>query len=194
MEISGVVVAFHVPPGDRDPTSLEIPVPNDGGRQTPLLHLWWPVVRLGRESTATEAEPRSGSCRVLGRNKGMLPAASASSSSWTETSTISCYPRLFHCSLATKHVPRSATLVTTRIMPSSKFTEILDPQFQSTSLKSDVRLEDLIAASDTSGRGRTSSETSSRSESSSGSRTQSGDRTEAKRKQRLSRLLSIAKR
>jgi hypothetical protein len=79
-------------------------------------------------------------------------------------------------------------------MSASKFTEILDSQYQSTSPQSDVRLEDLIAASDLSGRGRTSSETSSGSDYSNQGRHNSGDRTEEKSKQRLSRLLSIGKR
>ena len=76
-------------------------------------------------------------------------------------------------------------------MPSSKFTEILDPDFQSTSPRSDVRLEDIIAL--TEARGRTCSETSSHSESSSDSRQNSGERTENKPKRR-SRFLSISKR
>jgi hypothetical protein len=78
-------------------------------------------------------------------------------------------------------------------MPSGKFTEILDPELHSTSPKSDVRLEDILAATET-GRGRTSSETSSKSNSSVGSRHTSGERVDEKPKQRLSRLLSIAKR
>ena len=79
-------------------------------------------------------------------------------------------------------------------MSSSKFTEVLDSQYQSTSPQSDVRLEDLIAASNLSGRGRTSSETSSTSDSSNASRQNSGERTEEKTKQRRSRFLSISKR
>ena len=87
------------------------------------------------------------------------------------------------------HTRYSNTSLST--MPSSKFTEILDPNFQSTSPRSDVRLEDIIAA--TEARGRTSSETSSHSESSSDSRQNSGERTEQKPKRR-SRFLSISKR
>lgn len=78
----------------------------------------------------------------------------------------------------------------------SKFTEILDPEFQSTSPHCDVRLEDIIAASDLSNRGRTSSETSSASESSPSrsSRFNSGDRIDQKRSGRLSRIFSVTKR
>ena len=78
-------------------------------------------------------------------------------------------------------------------MSPSKFTEILDPEHHTTSPRSDVRLEDIIAASEISSRGRTSSEVSSQSTSSTGSRQDSGDRTENQTKQRLSRLLSKAK-
>lgn len=67
----------------------------------------------------------------------------------------------------------------------SKFTEILEPGFQSTSPQDDVRLEDIIGAADMSNRGRTSSEASSRSFSSSSA----GDRREEKGRKRLSRLL-----
>ncbi|KIW57287.1 hypothetical protein PV05_05855 [Exophiala xenobiotica] len=66
----------------------------------------------------------------------------------------------------------------------SKFTEILDPEYQTSSPQDDVRLEDIIAATHMSYRARTSSETSSRSTSSS-----SGDRPEEKTRKRLSRLL-----
>lgn len=86
-----------------------------------------------------------------------------------------------------------ATTSVASIMPSSKFTEILDPELHSTSPKSDVRLEDILAASDNT-RGRTSSDTSSKSNSSTSSRPNSGERVDQKSKQRLSRLLSIAKR
>jgi hypothetical protein len=75
-------------------------------------------------------------------------------------------------------------------MSSSKFTEIMDPEFHCTSPKSDVRLEDILAATESSHRGRTPSETSNSSE---GSRHNSGDRTEGKTKHRLSRLLTIKK-
>ncbi|KEF61562.1 uncharacterized protein A1O9_03129 [Exophiala aquamarina CBS 119918] len=71
----------------------------------------------------------------------------------------------------------------------SKFTEILDPGFQSTSPKSDVRLEDIIGAAELSQRARTSSEASSRSASSS-----SADRMGEKSRRRLSKLLTGAKR
>ncbi|KIW47347.1 uncharacterized protein PV06_00048 [Exophiala oligosperma] len=67
---------------------------------------------------------------------------------------------------------------------SSKFTEILDEGYQTSSPQDDVRLEDIIAATNMSYRGRTSSETSSRSASSSNS----GSPDEKPRK-RLSRLL-----
>lgn len=79
-------------------------------------------------------------------------------------------------------------------MAFSKFTEVLDCNYQSTSPQSDVRLEDLIPAPDLSGRGRTSSGASYRSESSYESRQNSGERTEEKTKRRVSRLLSLTKR
>ncbi|KIV85535.1 hypothetical protein PV11_01220 [Exophiala sideris] len=67
----------------------------------------------------------------------------------------------------------------------SKFTEILDPEYHTTSPQDDVRLEDIIAATDISYRGRTSSDTSSRSASSSSG----SDRVEEKSRKRLSKLL-----
>ncbi|KIX98093.1 uncharacterized protein Z520_06173 [Fonsecaea multimorphosa CBS 102226] len=74
----------------------------------------------------------------------------------------------------------------------SKFTEILDPQYQTTSPQDDVRLEDIIGAVSMSIRDRTSSEASSTSPSSSSA---DGDHTEEKpRRKRLSRLLSGGKR
>lgn len=76
-------------------------------------------------------------------------------------------------------------------MPTSKFTEVLDIQYQSTSPQSDANLEDLIAASQlsSSSRGRTSSDGSSRS---SGSSNGSHERTEENVKsKRLSRLFSV---
>ncbi|ETN40713.1 uncharacterized protein HMPREF1541_04993 [Cyphellophora europaea CBS 101466] len=76
-------------------------------------------------------------------------------------------------------------------MSASKFTEIMDPQFHCTSPNSDVRLEDILAATESHSRGRTPSETSSNA--SGESRQNSGERTENKTKQRLSRLLSIKK-
>lgn len=75
-------------------------------------------------------------------------------------------------------------------MPASKFTEIMDPEAHYTSPQSDVRLEDILAATDTHNRGRAPSETSNSSQD---SRQNSGDRNENKTKQRLSRLLSISK-
>lgn len=71
----------------------------------------------------------------------------------------------------------------------SKFTEILEPGFQSTSPRADVRLEDIIGAADLSQRARTSSEASSRSESSS-----SSERVGVSTRKRLSKLLSGSKR
>ncbi|EXJ86534.1 hypothetical protein A1O3_03485 [Capronia epimyces CBS 606.96] len=68
----------------------------------------------------------------------------------------------------------------------SKFTEILDSGFQSTSPQDDVRLEDIIGCATLPPRGRTSSETSSRSASSS-----SNEGTEEKSRKRLSRLLIV---
>lgn len=65
----------------------------------------------------------------------------------------------------------------------------MDPDVQYTSAQSDVRLEDILAATD-SHRGRAPSETSNSSQD---SRQNSGDRNENKTKQRLSRLLSISK-
>jgi hypothetical protein len=83
-------------------------------------------------------------------------------------------------------------------MPASKFTEMLDTESHNTSPKSDLRLEDLIAASisGSGGRGRTCSETSSQSGTSfnTASRPPSGERAEEKSRKRLSRLLSIGKR
>ena len=80
-------------------------------------------------------------------------------------------------------------------MAPSKFTEIMDPSIQSLSPESDVRLEDIIAASDPSGRGRAPSEGSSRSDSTNGSRQDSNEREkDEKTKRRLSRLLSLKKR
>ncbi|ETI23308.1 hypothetical protein G647_05108 [Cladophialophora carrionii CBS 160.54] len=72
----------------------------------------------------------------------------------------------------------------------SKFTEILEPGYQTTSPQDDVRLEDIIGAANMS-RSRESSEASSRSTSSS-----SGDSEpveEKPRRKRLSRLLSGGK-
>jgi hypothetical protein len=80
-------------------------------------------------------------------------------------------------------------IYTTITTMASKFTEILEPGFQSTSPKSDVRLEDIIGAADLSQRARTSSEASSRSTSSS-----NGDRIGEKSRKRLSKLLTGAKR
>jgi len=71
----------------------------------------------------------------------------------------------------------------------SKFTEILEPGYQTTSPQDDVRLEDIIAAE--MARSRHSSEGSSRSASSS-----SGDSdriAEKPKRKRLSRLLSGGK-
>jgi len=84
-------------------------------------------------------------------------------------------------------------------MTSSKFTEILDPDFRTTSPESDVRLEDIIGAADmTTVRGRTSSETSADSNSSRSSRLGSGDRLDEKSTQlplkRRSRIFSLSKR
>ncbi|EXJ72107.1 uncharacterized protein A1O5_04611 [Cladophialophora psammophila CBS 110553] len=74
----------------------------------------------------------------------------------------------------------------------SKFTEILDPQYHTTSPQDDVRLEDIIGAADMSSRGRTPSEASSTSPSSSCAE---GDQIDEKpRRKRLSRLLSGGKR
>lgn len=76
-------------------------------------------------------------------------------------------------------------------MAPSKFTEILDPEdHYCTSPQSDVRLEDILAATDLQNRGRTPSETSTSSRE---SRQNSGERAEKKTRQRLSRLLSISK-
>ncbi|RMZ83564.1 hypothetical protein DV738_g895, partial [Chaetothyriales sp. CBS 135597] len=58
---------------------------------------------------------------------------------------------------------------------SSKFTEILDSHYQSSSPESDARLEDLIAASIRVGRARTASETSSHSERSNSSNQWNGE-------------------
>jgi hypothetical protein len=87
------------------------------------------------------------------------------------------------------------TLATTthgsNTMAPSKFTEIMEPEdHYCTSPQSDVRLEDILAATDLHNRGRTPSETSN---SSRDSRQNSGDRVDNKTKQRLSRLLSISK-
>ncbi|KIW75822.1 hypothetical protein Z517_10567 [Fonsecaea pedrosoi CBS 271.37] len=77
----------------------------------------------------------------------------------------------------------------------SKFTEILDPQYQTTSPQDDVRLEDIIGAANMSVRDRTSSEASSTSHSSSSASSSDSDRIEEKqRRKRLSRLLSGGKR
>ena len=72
----------------------------------------------------------------------------------------------------------------------SKFTEMLDPERQTTSPQDDVRLEDIIGAAEMS-RGRASSGGSSRS---TGSSSGDSDLSEQKpRRKRLSRLLSGGK-
>ena len=146
-----------------------------------------------QHAVEAKRKPKPGvvACWVMYRNKGRVsPIFVSSPTEYTLLNDLSISFASFLCSdkpLAQPHIryPRN--------MPSSKFTEILDPDFQSTSPKADARLEDLIAATKASGRGRTPSETSSQSESSSGSRTHSGDRIDEKPR-RLSRLLSIAKR
>lgn len=80
-------------------------------------------------------------------------------------------------------------------MPASKFTEIMDPEDYCTSPHSDVRLEDILAATalHQQNRGRTPSETSNSSRESRQNSQNSAERNEKKTKQRLSRLLSINK-
>jgi len=73
----------------------------------------------------------------------------------------------------------------------SKFTELLDPDYQTTSPKDDVRLEDIIGSAEMS-RGRQSSGTSSRSLSSSSDDVVLRLEEKPKRK-RLSRILSGGK-
>ncbi|KIX10439.1 uncharacterized protein Z518_01521 [Rhinocladiella mackenziei CBS 650.93] len=73
---------------------------------------------------------------------------------------------------------------------SSKFTEILDPGFQTTFPQTDVRLEDIIGDADLTSRGRTSFGTSSRSASS----ISGGERDEKKTRKRLPKILSGGKR
>lgn len=80
-------------------------------------------------------------------------------------------------------------------MTASKFHEILDPDYHTTSPEFDVRLEDIIGAADLSRRGRSSSDTSADGNRSSGS----GDRHQDQARdvqmpsKRLSRIFALTR-
>lgn len=80
----------------------------------------------------------------------------------------------------------------------SKFTEMLDDSYQTTSPDCDVRLEDIVGAANfekyNAGRSRTSSEGSAASNSSSENLSSSTNNDTAKKSKRMSRILNLGRR
>lgn len=81
---------------------------------------------------------------------------------------------------------------------SSKFTEMLDDSFRTTSPDCDVRLEDIVGAANfekyNAGRGRTSSEASTGSNSSSENLSYPTSNDSPKKTRRMSRILNLGRR